>query len=208
MLFALGFLFLFTIGGFTGPDARDRAGRHPAPGHLLRRRALPLRAGGRARCSRIFAGVYYWLPKWTGHMYDETLGKLHFWLSLIFFNVAVLPACTSSAWPACRAASPTTRTQFADWNMVSSIGAFGFGLSQLLFVYAIVKCIRGGAPAPAQPWEGARRRSSGRCRRRRRTTPSRRRRLTSTATRRSWRRRAARRRATSQTAADSARRHG
>jgi cytochrome c oxidase subunit 1 len=39
--------------------------------------------------------------------------------------------------------------------MVSTIGAFGFGLSQLIFLTAVVKCIRGGAPAPAQPWEGA-----------------------------------------------------
>ena len=47
MLFALAFLFLFTIGGFSGPDARHRAGRLPVPGHLLRGRALPLRAGAR-----------------------------------------------------------------------------------------------------------------------------------------------------------------
>src|SRR5665811_2167431 len=39
----------------------------------------------------IFAGAYFWLPKWTGHMYDETLGKWHFWLSMIFFNVTFFP---------------------------------------------------------------------------------------------------------------------
>ena len=52
---------------------------------------------------------------------------------------------------------PDYALQFADWNMVASIGAFGFGLSQLLFLYVVlIKCIRGdGAKAPAKPWEGA-----------------------------------------------------
>ena len=57
----------------------------------------------------IFAGIYFWLPKWTGHMYDETLGKWHFWLSMIFFNRHVLPDALPRAWPACRGAFPTTR---------------------------------------------------------------------------------------------------
>jgi len=51
---------------------------------------------------------------------------------------------------------PDYSTQFADWNMVSSIGAFGFGLSQLLFVYVIWKCTRGGAKASQEVWDGAR----------------------------------------------------
>ncbi|MDH5175902.1 MAG: cytochrome c oxidase subunit I, partial [Gammaproteobacteria bacterium] len=50
---------------------------------------------------------------------------------------------------------PDYSTQFADWNMVSSIGAFGFGLSQLLFVYIIIKCVKGGAKASDQVWDGA-----------------------------------------------------
>jgi cytochrome c oxidase subunit 1 len=50
---------------------------------------------------------------------------------------------------------PDYATQFTDWNMVSSIGAFGFGLSQLLFPYIVMKCIKSGAPAPSRAWEGA-----------------------------------------------------
>jgi cytochrome c oxidase subunit 1 len=50
---------------------------------------------------------------------------------------------------------PDYALQFADFNMISSIGAFGFGLSQLLFLYVVLKCIRGGAKATAQTWEGA-----------------------------------------------------
>ena len=50
---------------------------------------------------------------------------------------------------------PDYAVQFTDWNMVSSIGGFGFGLAQLLFPYIIWKCVRSGAPAPARAWEGA-----------------------------------------------------
>jgi cytochrome c oxidase subunit 1 len=48
---------------------------------------------------------------------------------------------------------PDYAVQFSDWNMISSIGAFGFGLSQLLFVWVIVRCVRGGAPATAGVWD-------------------------------------------------------
>jgi cytochrome c oxidase subunit 1 len=50
---------------------------------------------------------------------------------------------------------PDYSTQFADFNMIASIGAFGFGLTQLIFLWCVIKCIRGGAKAAANPWEGA-----------------------------------------------------
>jgi len=50
---------------------------------------------------------------------------------------------------------PDYAPQFTDFNMISSIGAFGFGLSQLLFLYVVVKTIRSHEPAPQKPWEGA-----------------------------------------------------
>ena len=102
----------------------------------------------------IFGGVYYWLPKWTGHMYNETLGKLHFWLSMIFVNVLFFPQHFLGLAGMPRRI-PDYAQQFADWNMVSSIGAFGFGLSQLLFLYVIWQCVRGGEKATDQVWEGA-----------------------------------------------------
>ncbi|HWJ05716.1 MAG TPA: cbb3-type cytochrome c oxidase subunit I, partial [Steroidobacteraceae bacterium] len=101
-----------------------------------------------------YAAVYFWLPKWTGKMYDERLAQIHFWLTLIFFNMIffVQHFLGLAGMPR---RIPDYSTQFADWNMVSSIGAFGFGLSQLLFVYIIWKTVRGGAPATAEVWTGA-----------------------------------------------------
>ena len=111
-------------------------------------------------------------------MYNETLGKMPLLALADLLQHHVLPDALPRAWPACRAAYPTTRMQFADFNMMASIGAFGFGLSQLLFLYVVViKCMRGkGEKAPAASRGKAPKGWSGRCRRRRRSTPSRRRR--------------------------------
>jgi cytochrome c oxidase subunit 1 len=98
------------------------------------------------------AGTYFWLPKWTGHMVDERLGKWHFWLSVIFFNVAFFPQHFLGLAGMPRRYADYAM-QFADWNMVSTVGAFGFGLSQLLFIYTVVKTIRGGPQAADNPWE-------------------------------------------------------
>ena len=88
-------------------------------------------------------------------MYDMKLAKLHFWLSAIFVNVLFFPQHFLGLAGMPRRI-PDYSTQFADWNMVSSIGAFGFGLSQLLFAYIIWQCVRGGPPATAEVWDGAR----------------------------------------------------
>jgi cytochrome c oxidase subunit I len=101
-----------------------------------------------------FSGIYYWLPKWSGRMYSETLGKWHFWTSFIFFNVTFFPMHFLGLAGMPRRV-PDYAAQFTDWNMVASIGAFGFGLSQLLLLYAVLNCIRNGPPAPVKPWEGA-----------------------------------------------------
>jgi cytochrome c oxidase subunit 1 len=87
-------------------------------------------------------------------MYDESLGKLHFWASLITFNITFFPMhfLGLAGMPRRYADYPM---QFADFNFIASIGAFGFGLSQLIFLYAILKCIKGGKQATAQVWEDA-----------------------------------------------------
>jgi cytochrome c oxidase subunit 1 len=153
MLFALGFLFLFTTGGFTGlilaiqPIDIQFQDTYYVVAHFH----YVMVAG---TLFAFFGGVYYWLPKWTGHMYDEKIADWHFWGSFIFFNVAFFPMHFLGLAGMPRRV-PDYAQQFTDWNQVSTVGAFGFGLSQLLLLWAVLKCIRGGAPAPAKPWEGA-----------------------------------------------------
>jgi cytochrome c oxidase subunit 1 len=90
-----------------------------------------------------------------GHDVQRTLGQWHFWLSMIFFNVTFFPMHFLGVAGMPRRI-PDYAQQFADWNAVASVGAFGFGLAQVIFVIVVIKCIRGsGAAAPAKPWEGA-----------------------------------------------------
>ncbi|OUV03294.1 MAG: cytochrome c oxidase subunit I [Betaproteobacteria bacterium TMED82] len=151
MLFAIGFIVVFTIGGLTGiilsvaPLDIQLHDTYYVVAHFH----YVLVAGS---LFALFAGVYYWIPKWTGHMYDEALGKLHFWLSMIFFNVTFFPMhfLGLAGMPRRYADYPM---QFADFNLVASIGAFGFGFAQLVFLYCVVKCINGGPKASANPWD-------------------------------------------------------
>ena len=153
MLFAIGFVFLFTIGGFSGlmlgitPADCQYHDTYFVVAHFH----YVLVPGA---VFAIMGAVYYWLPKWTGHMYNETLGKWHFWLSAIFVNVTFFPQHFVGLAGMPRRI-PDYATQFADFNMISSIGAFVFGASQLLFVYIIWACVRGGKEASAQVWDGA-----------------------------------------------------
>src|SRR5271165_3806166 len=153
MLFAIGFIFLFTMGGFTGlvlalvPVDIVLHDTYYVVAHFH----YVLVAGS---LFAFFGGIYYWLPKWSGRMYDEKLGKIHFWLSMIFFNITFFPMHFLGLAGMPRRV-PDYAPQFTDWNVVASIGAFGFGFSQLLFLYIVLKTIHSGAPAPAKPWDGA-----------------------------------------------------
>jgi cytochrome c oxidase subunit I len=153
MLFSIAFLFLFTIGGFSGlmlaivPADFQYHDSYFVVAHFH----YVLVPGA---VFAIMAGVYYWLPKWSGRMYDEKIGKAHFWLSTIGVNVLFFPQHFLGLAGMPRRI-PDYATQFADWNAVSSIGAFIFGFSQLLFVYVVWKAVYSGAPAPQRPWEGA-----------------------------------------------------
>src|SRR6476661_3442882 len=152
MLFAVGFIFVFTIGGFTGLILAI------APIDLLLQDTYyvvahfhyVLVAGS---LYAMFAGFYYWVPKWTGVMYEESRGKIHFWWSLISFNVTFFPMhfLGLAGMPRRYADYPM---QFADFNAVASIGAFAFGLAQVYFFFAVVlPCMMGkGEKAPQRPW--------------------------------------------------------
>ncbi|WP_033464462.1 cbb3-type cytochrome c oxidase subunit I, partial [Bordetella bronchiseptica] len=101
------------------------------------------------------AGTYYWLPKWTGRMYSEKLGKLHFWSSMISFNITFFPMHFLGLAGMPRRYADYA-AQFTTFHQLATIGAFWFGLSQLIFLWAVVRCYRGkGEVASAKPWEGA-----------------------------------------------------
>ena len=88
------------------------------------------------------------------YMYDEKLGKLHFWLSAIFVNILFFPQHFLGLAGMPRRI-PDYSAQFTEFNQMSSIGGFAFGLSQLLFVYIVIKTVRGGSKATDKVWEGA-----------------------------------------------------
>jgi cytochrome c oxidase subunit 1 len=153
MLFAVGFIFVFAMGGFTGlimAVAPLDIQLHDTY-YIVAHFHYVLVAGS---LFALFAGTYYWIPKWTGHMYDEKLGKWHFWMSIITFNITFFPMhfLGLAGMPRRYADYPM---QFADFNALVTIGAFGFGLSQLIFLWAVVKCIKGGEKATDQVWENA-----------------------------------------------------
>ena len=153
MLFAISFLFLFTIGGFSGlmlaivPADFQYHDTYFVVAHFH----YVLVPGA---VFSLLAAVYYWLPKWSGRMYNMTLAKWHFWLSAIFVNVLFFPQHFVGLAGMPRRI-PDYATQFSEWNMVSSLGAFGFGLSQLLFPLAIWQCLKHGEKATDRVWEGA-----------------------------------------------------
>ena len=138
MLFAIGFIVMFTIGGFSGlmlaitPADFQYHDTYFVVAHFH----YVLVPGS---IFAIMAAVYYWLPKWTGHYYSEFLGKTHFWLSTIFVNLTFFPMHFVGLAGMPRRI-PDYSLQFADYNAIASIGAFGFGLSQLIFVYILFKC--------------------------------------------------------------------
>ncbi len=153
MLFALAFVILFTIGGFSGlmlaitPADFQYHDTYFVVAHFH----YVLVTGA---IFSIMAAAYYWLPKWTGHMYDEKLGKTHFWCSLISVNVLFFPMHFVGLAGMPRRI-PDYALQFADFNKIISIGGFAFGLSQLIFLAVVIKCIRGGEKATDRVWEGA-----------------------------------------------------
>lgn len=153
MLFAVGFICLFTVGGLSGVTLSIAAVDIQLQDtyYVVAHFHYVLVAGA---LFSLFAAIYYWFPKMTGRMYHEGLGKFHFWWSMIWFNVTFFPMHFLGLAGMPRRI-PDYNLQFADFNAMASVGAFCFGLGQLIFLYNMVHSIRHGKAAPQQPWEGA-----------------------------------------------------
>jgi cytochrome c oxidase subunit 1 len=150
MLWAIGFIFLFTVGGVTGVVLAN-AGVDVVlqdTYYVVAHFHYVLSLGA---VFTIFAGWYYWFPKMSGYMYNETLGKLHFWLTFIGVNMAFFPQhfLGLAGMPRRYADYPNA---FAGWNMVSSIGAFIAGVGLLVFITCMAEAFMRKRLAGDNPW--------------------------------------------------------
>ena len=154
MHWAVGFIFLFTVGGVTGVVLANSAvdkylhDTYYVVAHF--HYVLSLGA-----VFIIFAGIYYWFPKMTGHIIPEWAGKLHFWLAFIGANILFFPMhfLGLAGMPRRYADYPDA---FAQWHKVSTYGGHIFGLGMFVFVIGVVLAFRSKERAADNPWgEGA-----------------------------------------------------
>jgi cytochrome c oxidase subunit 1 len=150
MLWAVGFIFLFTLGGVTGVVLAnagiDRAFHDTY--YVVAHFHYVLSLGA---VFTIFAGWYYWFPKMTGYTYSETLGKLHFWMSFVGVNLIFFPQhfLGLAGMPRRYADYPV---EFAGWNYVSSIGSYISAFSVLIFLFTMAHAFMRREKAGANPW--------------------------------------------------------
>jgi cytochrome c oxidase subunit I+III len=150
MLFILGAVVLFIIGGITGvflsSPVLDRVFRGS---YFVVAHFHYVMVG--AAIFAIIGGIYYWLPRMTGRMYNERLGKVHFLVSFIGFNVLYFPMNLLSDMPRRVFTYPNT----GDWaalNGIASVGAFIFAGAQILLAANLLHTWFRGPTAPANPW--------------------------------------------------------
>jgi len=150
MLWAIGFIFLFTVGGVTGvvlANAGVDRSFHDTY-YVVAHFHYTMSIGA---VFSIFAAWYYWFPKMYGYMYNEALAKLHFWLTFIGVNVTFFPQhfLGLAGMPRRYADYPDA---FAGWNMVSSIGSYISFAGMLVFFFSLAYAFAKKVKAPANPW--------------------------------------------------------
>jgi cytochrome c oxidase subunit 1 len=150
MLWAIGFLFLFTVGGVTGvvlANAGVDFALHNTY-YVVAHFHYVLSLGA---VFSLFAGFYYWIGKMSGRQYNETLGKLHFWLTFIGVNLTFFPMHFLGLAGMPRRISDYPDA-YAGWNYVASIGSYISGAATVLFVFIVLQTLLAGKRIGANPW--------------------------------------------------------
>jgi cytochrome c oxidase subunit I len=154
MLWAIGFIFLFTIGGVTGVVLANASVDHPLHNtyYVVAHFHYVLSLGS---VFGIFAGFYYWIGKMSGRQYNETFGKIHFWATFIGVNLTFFPMHFLGLAGMPRRI-PDYPEAFAGWNFVSSIGSYITFAATVFFVFVALHTLLAGKRIGANPWgEGA-----------------------------------------------------
>ena len=154
MLFALGFIALFIVGGLSGvthaapPSDAQQQDTYYVVAHLH----YVLFGGS---LFGIFAGIYYWFPKMTGRMLNDGLGKLNFWLMFIGMNLTFAPMHWLGLDGMPRRIGTYNENMGWDfWNMIATGGSFILAVGLLVFLWNFFSSLRSGERAPADPWDG------------------------------------------------------
>ncbi len=151
MLFALSFIFNFLIGGLTGIFLADvPTDIHLTDTYFVVSHFHYTIVGG--EIFALFGALYYWFPKITGRMYDEKLGKLHFWWMFLAYNLTFIPMFGVGINGMNRRIADYPSV-YANDNLLISLAAFGLGASFLVFVWNILRSVLRGPKAAANPWQ-------------------------------------------------------
>jgi cytochrome c oxidase subunit I len=154
MIWAIGFIFLFTVGGVTGVVLANAGVDHSMHDtyYVVAHFHYVLSLGA---VFAIFAGFYYWFPKMSGRMLSESWGKVHFWVTFVGVNLTFFPMHFIGLAGMPRRI-PDYPDAYAGWNMIASYGSYISAFGVLIFLFVVFKALLSGEKAAGNPWgEGA-----------------------------------------------------